>query len=126
MEGVELRALKSLSCCVVEESTHWPVSPGSHENMASKHKGTTATGQARLESLCLPVPGRAVAPRQETQTQTDTHRQAHTQAQTQTQTRSVLKVHTGAFLSDTQPHTTHTSHNATVIEEREKSDRDLR
>ena len=37
-----------------------------------KDKGTTAAGQARLEGLCPPVPGRALAPRQETQTETET------------------------------------------------------
>ena len=49
-----------------------------------KDKGTTAAGQARLEGLCPPVPGRALAPRQETQTQTHTkkHRHGHTQRHT--------------------------------------------
>ena len=41
-------------------------------NKSRQDKGTTAAGQARLDCLCPPVPGRAFAPRQETQTQTQT------------------------------------------------------
>ena len=48
-----------------------------------KDKFTTAAGQARLEGLCPPVPGRALAPRQAgTDTDTQTHR--HTDTQTHT------------------------------------------
>ena len=39
-----------------------------------KDKGTTAAGQARLEGLCPPARGRALAPRQKTQTQTERKR----------------------------------------------------
>ena len=57
-----------------------------------KDKNLTAAGQARLEGLCPPVPGRALAPRQETQTQTyrdrQTDRQTGRQADRQTDRQS--------------------------------------
>ena len=42
-----------------------------------KDKGTTAAGQAKLEGLCLPVPGRALAPKQERHRHRHRHRHKH-------------------------------------------------
>ena len=75
-------------------------------NRSQKDKGTTAAGQARLEGLCPPVPGRALAPREEhrqrqrhrqRQTdrdrQTDRHRQTDTDRQTRTHRHTDTRTH---------------------------------
>ena len=67
-----------------------------------KDKGTTAAGQARLEGLCPPVPGRALAPQARdthtdrhthTDTQTDTETDTHTHRQTDRQTDTHRQTH---------------------------------
>ena len=74
-----------------------------------KDKGTTAAGQARLEGLCPPVPGRALAPKQETQTHTQTETETNIQTETHTdrETQRETERHTHR-----QRHTHHTETHA--------------
>ena len=98
--GSDLTVLRSAGCRHVtikgiRKMCDWK------SNKTHKDKGTTAAGQARLEGLCPPAPGRALAPRQRTQTQNADTDTTHNQPATQPK-RSTTH-------NSTQQHTTTTT-----------------